>query len=77
MNTALFDCFSQRYPLLQREWMLVDAYTGAGIGDESVLQELYELIQKPYEEGSDDQIKKYYRRAPERALTMGGTAFMS
>lgn len=60
-----------------REWMLVDAYTGAGIGDESSLQELYELIQKPYDEGSDDQIRKYYRRAPERALTAGGTAFMS
>jgi serine/tyrosine/threonine adenylyltransferase len=60
-----------------REWMLVDAYTNAGIGDESSLQELYELIQKPYDEGSDDQIKKFFRRAPERALTAGGTAFMS
>ena len=60
-----------------REWMLVDAYTDAGMGDESSLQELYQLIQEPYEEGSDEQIRKFYRRAPERALTAGGTAFMS
>ena len=60
-----------------REWMLVDAYTDAGIGEESSLLELHDLIQQPYDEGSDDQVKKYYRRAPERALTAGGTAFMS
>lgn len=60
-----------------REWMLVDAYSAAGVGDESPLQELYELILTPYEEGTVNQSKKYYRRAPERALTAGGTAFMS
>jgi serine/tyrosine/threonine adenylyltransferase len=60
-----------------REWMLVDAYSAAGTGDESTLQELYELIQAPYEEGSEKQARNYYRRAPERALTAGGTAFMS
>jgi len=60
-----------------REWMLVDAYSAASIGDESVLQELYELIQVPYEEGSPEQVRQYYRRAPEKALTAGGTAFMS
>jgi len=60
-----------------REWMLVHAYTTAGVGDESALQDMYGLIQNPYDEGSADHIKKYYRRAPEAALTAGGTAFMS
>jgi serine/tyrosine/threonine adenylyltransferase len=60
-----------------REWMLVDAYSAAGAGDENTLQEIYELIQAPYGEGSERQVRNYYRRAPERALTAGGTAFMS
>ncbi|CAB9519967.1 UPF0061 protein YdiU [Seminavis robusta] len=74
----LYEAMRQVNPkYVLREWMLVEAYSKAGLGDESTLQELYELIQAPYEEGSDDQIKKYYRRTPERALTAGGTAFMS
>ena len=60
-----------------REWMLVDTYNAASMEDDTALQEMYELIQTPYEEGSTEQIKKYYKRAPERALTAGGTAFMS
>ena len=60
-----------------REWMLVDAYTSADNEDMKPLHELYELIQRPYEEGSEQEIKEYYRRAPDRSLTTGGTAFMS
>jgi len=60
-----------------REWMLVDAYTAAAKGDESVLKELYELIQRPYEEGAQEEQNKYYGRAHDAALTTGGTAFMS
>mmetsp|Transcript_11399 Transcript_11399/g.16099 ORF Transcript_11399/g.16099 Transcript_11399/m.16099 type:complete len:83 (+) Transcript_11399:232-480(+) len=46
-------------------------------GDESVIHELFDLIQNPYEEGTDEQDLKYYRRAPDHALKAGGTAFMS
>lgn len=60
-----------------REWMLVDAYSAAEEGDDDVLKELFELIQKPYDEGTPKQESQYYRRAPEDALTLGGTAFMS
>jgi uncharacterized protein YdiU (UPF0061 family) len=60
-----------------REWMLVDAYSLAAEGDDSILKELFELIQHPYEEGTPREIEEYYRRAPARALTTGGTAFMS
>jgi uncharacterized protein YdiU (UPF0061 family) len=60
-----------------REWMLVDAYSAAAEGDESVLKDLFELIQKPYDEGTPKQESQYYRRAHEDDLTLGGTAFMS
>jgi len=60
-----------------REWMLVNAYTKASQGDESVLQELNQLIQNPYDEGTKAMQENYYRRAPDDALTAGGTAFMS
>jgi uncharacterized protein YdiU (UPF0061 family) len=76
-----------------REWMLVEAYTKAspssiqsplfpvsiksGQADESMVHELFELIKHPYDEGTDEQTNKYYRRAPDSALKAGGTAFMS
>lgn len=82
---------SPKYVL--REWMLVEAYTKASSSriqnplfpaafvssksDESVVHELLSLIQNPYDEGTDEQDEKYYRRAPDEALKAGGTAFMS
>ena len=60
-----------------REWMLVDAYSSAADDDYSILNELYELIQKPYDEGTEKQVTEYYRQAPASAAARGGTAFMS
>lgn len=76
-----------------REWMLVEAYSKASPSsirnplfpvaikstqaDESMVHELFELIKHPYDEGTDEQSEKYYRRAPDFALKAGGTAFMS
>lgn len=72
-----------------REWMLVEAYTKAdsgkspvnpfpsASGDYSGVHELFALCKDPYGEGSSDNHKKYYRRAPDEALRAGGTAFMS
>lgn len=71
-----------------KEWMLVDAYTKADSGtskgnpfyvseDYSGVHELFELCQDPYGEGTEENHKKYYRRAPDEALQAGGTAFMS
>lgn len=60
-----------------REWMLVDAYSTADNGDYTILNELYDLIQRPYDEGSDEEVQAYYRRAPENSIGRGGTAFMS
>jgi uncharacterized protein YdiU (UPF0061 family) len=60
-----------------REWILVDAYTTAANDDFTILHELHELIQRPYDEGSAKEADAYYRRAPESASARGGTAFMS
>ncbi len=46
-------------------------------GDYSGVHELFELIKDPYGEGSADDHEKYYRRAPDKSLRAGGTAFMS
>ena len=60
-----------------REWILVDAYSAAATGDFSLVEELHELCKSPYDEGTPDQIKKFYRRQPESTIAKGGTAFMS
>lgn len=60
-----------------REWMLADAYTDAANNQEAELFKLHDLIQRPYDEGSDKETERYYRRAPEEALTKGGIGFMS
>ena len=74
-----------------KEWMLVDAYTRADPGkipgnpfsfkevkaDYSIVHELFKLCQDPYGEGTPENQKKYYRRAPSESLRAGGTAFMS
>lgn len=60
-----------------REWILVEAYTKAATGDETVLNDLMTLIEHPYDEGPSSFDEKYYRRAPDETLGEGGTAFMS
>lgn len=62
---------------IPREWMLVDAYTCAARGDEKKLHRLYELLQRPYDEGSPDDIREFYRRPFEEVSLRGGTAFFS
>jgi len=42
-----------------------------------MIHELFKLIKNPYDEGTDEQDEKYYRRAHDDALTASGTAFMS
>ena len=65
-----------------REWMLVEAYSKADAGkfisgDYSTINELFDLCKDPYGEGTPENHKKYYRRAPDETLRAGGTAFMS
>lgn len=60
-----------------REKILVEAYNKATEEDYSELHALLALVEKPYDEGTDEQHSKYYRRVPDEALISGGTAFMS
>lgn len=77
-GNAVFESMRRCNPkYVLREWMLVDAYSTAADGDDTILKELYELIQRPYDEGSSEEAQAYYRRAPESVLARGGTAFMS
>ena len=39
--------------------------------------ELFALTATPYDEGDEEMQTKYYKRAPDAALSAGGTAFMS
>eukprot|EP00532_Pseudo-nitzschia_australis_P004355 CAMPEP_0168201608 /NCGR_PEP_ID=MMETSP0139_2-20121125/23809_1 /TAXON_ID=44445 /ORGANISM="Pseudo-nitzschia australis, Strain 10249 10 AB" /LENGTH=642 /DNA_ID=CAMNT_0008127199 /DNA_START=541 /DNA_END=2469 /DNA_ORIENTATION=- len=60
-----------------QEWKLVEAYSAAATGDFSLVEGLHEVCKSPYDEGSPEQIEKYYRRQPESSIAKGGTAFMS
>jgi len=60
-----------------REWMLVDAYSKAAEGNYDEIKALLTLVESPYDEGTESEQAKYYRRAPDEALISGGTAFMS
>jgi uncharacterized protein YdiU (UPF0061 family) len=65
---------------IPREWMLVEAYKCAtALNDVSVVHRLHRLFETPYGEHSDEPelVRAYYRRAPQTALTEGGTARMS
>ena len=59
-----------------REYMLVNAYEKAQKGDFSLVHELFELIQKPYDEQPKFEAK-YYCLAPIESLTKVGTALFS
>lgn len=76
----IFDSMKQTNPkYILREWMLVNAYTPIteNVNNQIELNNLYELIQHPYEEGTVEEIQKYYRKASDEDLVSGGTAFMS
>ena len=71
---ARMDRENPKYVL--REWMLADAYTAAGEGDLSKVQELFDLVRRPYDE-QPDMDERYYQKAPEGAESKGGVAFFT
>ena len=72
--SAFMKTINPKYIL--REYMLVDAYESANKGDYRLVNELFKLIQKPYDEQPEFEAK-YYKRAPDEALTKLGTALFS
>lgn len=59
-----------------REWMLVDAYAAAKMGNYDLVHELHRLFEHPYDE-QPEYHDKYYVRVPDTTLNRGGTGFMT
>jgi serine/tyrosine/threonine adenylyltransferase len=59
-----------------RNWMAVLAYEAANEGDSSVVDELHELLETPYEENNEME-SKYYQLTPDWAKNMPGSSFLS
>jgi uncharacterized protein YdiU (UPF0061 family) len=64
-----------------REWMLVDAYSAAAMGDYAPVHRLQKLFLDPYalEEGEDESENSsaFYRKMPAEYLGKGGVAVMT
>jgi uncharacterized protein YdiU (UPF0061 family) len=60
-----------------REWFLVPAYQQAAKGDYTLIQELNEVMTRPYDEQSKEVEEKYYRLKPSEFLKVGGVSHLS
>ena len=60
-----------------REWLIVPAYEQAQQGDYSLVKELQEVLNHPYEEQSQAIEKKYYRLKPKAFFNAGGISHYS
>ena len=60
-----------------REWHLVPAYQKAKMGDYSLIKELQEVMNKPYEEQSKEIEEKYYTLKPTELFNIGGISYVS
>jgi len=60
-----------------REWFLVPAYQQADEGDYTLIKELQEVMNNPYEEQSKEVEAKYYRLKPSDLFAMAGVSHVS
>jgi len=60
-----------------REWFLVPAYQKATDGDYSLIHELQEVMNNPYEEQSKEIEEKYYRKKPMELFDIAGVSYVS
>ncbi len=60
-----------------REWFLVPAYKAAEQGDYSLVHELQEVMNKPYDEQSDKIAQKYYQPKPDHLFDIAGVSHVS
>ena len=60
-----------------REWLIVPAYEQAQQGDYSLVKELQEVLNHPYEEQSQAVEEKYYRLKPRAFFNAGGISHYS
>lgn len=60
-----------------REWLVVPAYKQAEQGDYSLIHELQQVLEKPYDEQSKEIEDKFYRLRPAEFLLAGGVSHYS
>ncbi|ETX09719.1 hypothetical protein MUS1_05845 [Marinomonas ushuaiensis DSM 15871] len=60
-----------------REWLVVPAYEQATEGDYSLVKELQEVLNRPYDEQSKEIEDKYYRLKPKEYFRAGGVSHYS
>ncbi len=60
-----------------REWHLVPAYEKADEGDYSLIYELQEVMQEPYNDQSKEIEEKYYAKKPTELFDIAGVSFVS
>ena len=60
-----------------REWLIVPAYQQAMQGDYTLVKELQEVLNSPYDEQSQEVEDKYYRLRPGKFFNAGGVSHYS
>ncbi|MAC48143.1 MAG: hypothetical protein CMI12_15040 [Oceanospirillum sp.] len=60
-----------------REWLVAPAYQQAMAGDYSLIQELQEVFNQPYDEQTSEIEAKYYRLRPKEFFNAGGVSHYS
>jgi len=60
-----------------REWLIVPAYQQAMEGDYTLVKELQEVLNYPYDEQSQEVEDKYYRLKPREFFNVGGVSHYS
>jgi len=60
-----------------REWLVVPAYQQAMNNDYSLIHELQQVLNRPYDEQSDEIEEKYYRLRPRALFGAGGVSHYS
>ena len=60
-----------------REWFLVSAYKQANQGDYTLIQELQEVMNNPYDEQSKEIEAKYYKKKPFELFDIAGVSHVS
>ena len=60
-----------------REWHLVSAYKAAQNGDYTLVKELQEVMNSPYDEQSQEIEEKYYKKKPTELFEVAGVSHIS
>lgn len=60
-----------------REWLIIPAYQAAARGDYSLIHELQEVLDRPYEEQSEEIEDRYYQLRPKEFFDAGGVSHYS